>query len=411
MMQQVRLNRDRRKPSSKALWVTELLLLLLLVINVFSQSFLNAKMPVADLFVSLVLFLYLIYASRCILRLSRAELFYIVVFLIFSVLALALSEDRAYTVKRLLTLFTQSVTLMLLAVSLSRACTGRQLAAIMRSNIIKYALVLLAAVNILLMALGRALGVFELGGIEVGNYISQRYYGFQNTPAFASGLSLCLLYCGFSSRRWVLRGISLAAVAATFLLSESRAGLVAIVAFLLAFLFLSVDRGKNAFKLILIGAVCAGILGIVLINVKDLNEISSYRIELWEIAIKNTKPLFGNALAFMHIQTPTDIYEGGAHNTFIQLLYTCGWPLTVALLSIVFYKLLRALRGVRQVYLQAKDYFREYIALLSLSAGILAFCMFESHLFYVRCTVSFMFFYALYRIEIISRLVGKKESV
>ena len=396
---------------------TELALCVLLVINVFSQSFLDRFIPLPDLLFGVFLFLYLVVASKWILRLSRGEALFILFILFFSLLSVSFSEDRVYTLKRLFSLVTQTVTVPLLTLSVARRASQNDLRSVLSSKLVKILLIVLGVSNIALMLVASLMKTFEIGGVEVGNYISQRYFGFQNTPAFASGLSLCLLYCGFSSRGrfaivWKL--LSLLSVGLTYLLSEARAGLVAIVVFLACYLLLALCKGKHLHRYVLGTIIFLGVVLLFCVIFRDrldLDKLSSYRLSLWKIALKNANPWLGNSASFITIRTSADIFEGGAHNALIQFVYMCGWPATVALFGFVFARLGRALSGVRSMWLSGSQYFGEYISLISLAISIFAFCMFESHLLMVRCTISFMFFYALYRIKLISMLLssGKVE--
>ena len=345
-------------------------------------------------------------------KLTKGETIVSVCIVLFSIIALFISYDKSYSAKRLFTLVIQFIGVLVLSISMIRNSDKESVYnAYSKSKWLRSILFLAAFLNLSIMVVCHFFEIYEVFGVEVGNYISGRYFGFQNTPALASGLGLCFLYWGFSSAKKSHKFLAIVSVLLTFFMTYTRAGLVAASAFLLVYFLLMKKTKINVLGYILLFSLAGALFVIIMFTGKNIDAMSSNRLTVWSFALQNSNPFIGNAAANIDLVTYYDVYQGGAHNAIIQTIYMCGYPMTFVLFGFIFTKIYGAISRAKLIYQHSSSYYQEYASLLSLAVAILVFCMFESHLIMIRCTISFMFFYGLYRIELISNLVNFERAL
>ena len=138
-----------------------------------------------------------------------------------------------------------------------------------------------------------------------------------------------------------------------------------------------------------------------------LNQISSERIDLWIEVLKSSFSLdhfFGADGLNMEIETSEDVFSGGAHNAYIQLIYNVG-PLFAV--SILYYAIKRVVIVFKNG-LKSKE--GKNHAICAGLIAFLAFSLFESHLFFLRSVSSFGFWFLIFVGSINCNTEGKSND-
>jgi len=272
---------------------------------------------------------------------------------------------------------------------------------------------ILCVINTGIMILGKYTGTFTFLNIDIGNYISGRYFGFLKTPAFCSELAFLNLIFSFYKGKKIKKMISFVLVGATYYLSGARTLLVATAFFVFMYLLLSQRRyAKLKAQLFFTFFGIVVVLLLIFVGESVLDIISSGRINIWENVIRNSvsvKNVLGSSTLDFAIELDSEVYEGGAHNSFIQLIYNLGLLISFIVIG---YLCKNIVRFGKSIFKCQSDFL---IICFCGCLSIIVFCFFEAHLFLLRTSLSFTFWYLLligntYKVPLVIQ-VGEGESI
>ena len=212
------------------------ILLLLEFLNyVLTTTFFNGLSTICDVVIMVALFVYEF------LRLDKKTLSYESIFILLILLVkVILSSDPVACAMRASSFVVQIILIYELPYrGLRENSKAPEMLSRLVHNIMMLSLIISIG-NMLLMSVGKLFDIFELGEMIIGNYVSGRFNGVFNTPAFCIEISiitliLCLMHEG--NHKTLIRGLGFLTSLLTFILCRARAGLVAIIAFAIVYLF------------------------------------------------------------------------------------------------------------------------------------------------------------------------------
>ena len=251
---------------------------------------------------------------------------------------------------------------------------------------ITFSALVFSIVNNAIMLLGKFYLGYDLLGLNIGNAISGRYNGLFITPAFCSEIAIfsmvmAFIYQGIYSKG--VRWLSVILLVNTIWLSQTRTAIVVLIFFMFLFLHEKIREKRVLEGVAFLLVVLVGIFIFSKYTYEELSSFSSSRLEVWALALKETMSFpnifLGSDGLDLQVGEGDDAYFGGTHNSYVQLIYNCGYLLGGAVIVFLIKKIISFGRSKDQT---------TSLALFGI-LSFMVFSIFESHLLFIRGPISF----------------------